>query len=91
MLANVLVGRMVIHILARTRQEDLLAKVAFAESKLGTLWSGFYNCQDFASEVATGRAQSFQREAALALSLVVGGFLWAANQQPPRRKRRERR
>src|SRR5579863_6204023 len=42
-LANVLEGRMVIHIVARTRPEELHAKVAIAESKLGTLWAGFYN------------------------------------------------
>src|ERR1700691_3946163 len=58
-LTNVLEGRLVIHIVARTQVEELEAKVAFAESKIGTLWAGFYNCQDFASEAATGKAQSF--------------------------------
>jgi hypothetical protein len=87
----VLEGRKVIHLVARTRPDDLPAKMAFAESKLGTPWAGFYNCQDFASEVATGKPQSFQREAVLAVSLIVGGFVWLANQKPPRRKRRARR
>lgn len=90
-LANVLAGRKVIHIVARTTVEDLPSKVEFAESKLGTLWAGFYNCQDFASEVATGRSQSFQRDAVVALSMVFGGLFWVANQQPPRQKRRARR
>ena len=90
-LANVLVGRKVIHIVARTMVEHLPFKVEFAESKLGTLWAGFYNCQDFASEVATGKPQSFQREAVVALSMVFGGLIWVANQQQPPRKRRARR
>jgi hypothetical protein len=90
-LANVLEGRKVIHVVARTRPADLPAKMAFAESKLDTPWAGFYNCQDFASEVATGKPQSFQREAVLAMSLIVGGLVWFANQKPPRRKRRARR
>jgi len=89
-LTNVLEGRQAIQIVARTRVEELGAKVAFAESKIGTLWAGFYNCQDFASEVATGKAQSFQRESILALSAIAGGFLWFANQQQPRRSRRIR-
>jgi hypothetical protein len=71
--------------------EDLRFKVEFAESKLGTLWAGFYNCQDFASEVATGKAQSFQRDAVVALSMVFGSLIWVANQQHPPRKRRARR
>jgi hypothetical protein len=78
-LSNVLAGRKVIHIVARTTAEGLSAKVDFAESKLGTLWAGFYNCQDFASEVATGKPQSLQREAIVAMSLIVGGFVWYAN------------
>jgi hypothetical protein len=61
-LANVLAGRKVIHIVARTAPADTVAKLYFAESRSGTLWSVFYNCQDFASEVVTGRPQSFQRE-----------------------------
>jgi hypothetical protein len=88
LLANVLVGRKVIHIVARTAVCELQAKVDFAESKLGTLWAGFYNCQDFASEVATGRPQSFQRDVVVALGVFFGGLAWFANQQPPRRKRR---
>jgi hypothetical protein len=89
-LADVLAGRKVIHIVARTAA-DLDAKVSFAEFKLGTLWAGFYNCQDFASEVATGKPQSFQREALVAVSLLVSGLVWFSNQQPPRRKRPTRR
>lgn len=89
-LANVLAGRAVIQILARTVATEFQAKVAFAESKLGTPWTGFYNCQDFASEVATGQAESFQREAVVAVSLVVGGLVWLANQQAPKRTRRRR-
>ena len=90
-LANVLAGRKVIHIIARTAPADLAAKVYFAESRLGTLWSAFYNCQDFVSEIATGRPQSFQREALLAASLLLGGFALYANQDPPRKRRRPRR
>jgi hypothetical protein len=60
-LGNVLAGRKVIHIVARAEPADLDAKVRFAESKLGTPWAGFYNCQDFASEVATGTPQSCTR------------------------------
>ena len=90
-LANVLIGRKVIHIVARTMAEDLPSKVEFAESKLGTLWAGFYNCQDFASEVATGKTQSFQRDALVGLSFVFGGLMLIANHQQPRRKRRARR
>jgi hypothetical protein len=89
-LINVLQGRQAIQIVARTRVEELDTKVAFAESNIGTLWAAFYNCQDFASEVATGKAQSFQRESILALSAIIGGFLWLGNQQQPRRRRRAR-
>jgi hypothetical protein len=88
---NVLKGRKVIHVVARTSAEALAAKVAFAESKLGTLWAGFYNFQDFAAEVVTGRPQSFQREAVLVLSAIIGGLVWFANPQPPRRKRHAQR
>ncbi len=90
-LGNVLAGRKVIHIVARTAAEELDAKVEFAETKLGTPWAGFYNCQDFASEVATGRPQSFQREGLIAASVLVGGLIWVANKQQPRTKRRARR
>jgi hypothetical protein len=90
-LTNVVEGRKVIHIVARTRPEELAAKVAFAESKLGTLWAGFYNCQDFASEGATGRPQSFQREAVLVLSAISAVSCGSQTRQPPRRKRRARR
>jgi hypothetical protein len=90
-LGNVMVGRKVIHIVARTAAEELDAKVEFAESKLGTPWAGFYNCQDFASEVSSGRPQSFQREGLIAASVLVGGLIWFANQQQPRKKRRTRR
>ena len=87
-LANVLAGRKVIHIVARTAAAELEGRVAFAESRLGTLWAAFYNCQDFASEVATGRPQSFQRDALVVVSLIVGGLAWFSNQQPPRKRRR---
>lgn len=90
-LQHVLAGRTVIHIVARTMAEDFQSKLAFAESKLGTLWAGFYNCQDFASEVATGKPQSFQRDAVVGLSIVFGGLMLVANQAQPRRKRRSRR
>jgi hypothetical protein len=90
-LGNVLVGRKVVHIIARTSAEELQAKVSFAQSKLGTLWAGFYNCQDFASEVVTGHPQSFQREGLIAASALVGGLIWFANKQQPRKKRRARR
>lgn len=88
MLANVLAGRKVIHIVARTAVSELETKVTFAESRLGTQWTAFYNCQDFASEVATGRPQSFQREVIVAASLLAAGLVWYANQQPPRRRQR---
>jgi hypothetical protein len=89
-LTNVLTGRKVIHIIARTPPHELPAKVRFAESKLGTLWDAFYNCQDFASEVATGAPQSFQREAVVALSLLAGGLVLLSNQQQPRQRYRRR-
>jgi hypothetical protein len=90
-LGNVLAGRRVIHIVARTAADELDAKVEFAESKLGTQWAAFYNCQHFASEVATGRAQSFQWEALVGLGIVFGGLALVANRQQPQRKRRVRR
>jgi hypothetical protein len=89
-LGNVLAGRKVIHIVARTSVSDLTAKVRLAEFRLGTPWAAFYNCQDFASEVATGIPQSFQREAVVAVSLLAAGFVWLSNQQPPRRRSRRR-
>jgi len=73
-LGNVRVGRKVIHIIARTAACEFQAKVEFAESKLGTPWAGFYKCQDFASEVAAGRPHSFQRDALVAVSLLVSGW-----------------
>lgn len=78
-LANVLVGRRVIHIAVRTPPHEFAREELFAESKVGTLWDGFYNCQDFASEVATGVAQSFQREAVIGLALLVGSAIVVAN------------
>ena len=87
-LGNLVVGRGRIEIVARTRAVELPVKVNFAESRLGTLWSAFYNCQDFASEVATGRPQSFQREAVAALSLIAAGGVWLSNQQPSRKRTR---
>jgi hypothetical protein len=91
MLADVLTGRKVIHIVARTAVSELQTKVAFAESRLGTQWTAFYNCQDFASEVATGRPQSFQREVIAVASLLASGFVWYASQRPPRRRQRRTR
>ena len=88
---NVIAGRKVIHIVGRTAVADLEQKVAFAESKLDTLWTGFYNCQDFASEVATGSPQSLQREALVVVSLVTGGLVWFSNQQTPRKRTRRAR
>src|SRR5260370_42367518 len=41
-LANVLAGRKMIHIVARTATAELERRVAFAESRLGTLWAAFY-------------------------------------------------
>ncbi len=87
-IGNVLAGRKVIHIVSRTSASDLHSKVAFAESKLNTLWDGFYNCQDFASEVATGTPQSFQRDALIAVSVLAGGLVWWSNQEPPRKQKR---
>jgi hypothetical protein len=63
---DVLANRRIIHILARTVPEDIEEKVAFSESRIGTAWMAFYNCQDFASEVAKASTQSFQREGVLA-------------------------
>jgi hypothetical protein len=80
----------VTHIVARTAANELAAKVYFAESKLGTLWEAFYNCQDFASEVATGQPQSFQREAVVAVSLLAAGLVWFSNQQQPRKRSKRR-
>ncbi len=91
MLADVLAGRKVIQIVARTEVSELETKVAFAESRLGTQWTAFYNCQDFASEVATGRPQSFQREVIAVASLLAAGLVWYANQEPPRRRQRHAR
>lgn len=89
-LDSVLAGRKVIQIVARTAATELEAKVRSAESRLGTPWTAFYNCQDFVSEVATGWPRSFQREAAVAASF-FGGILWLANQQKSRRRMRRRR
>jgi hypothetical protein len=84
--ANVLVGRQVITIMARTATVgELREKVNFAESKLETPWAGFYNCQDFASEVATGSPQSFQRDGLVVATLLVAGLAFYGSQQPPGR------
>lgn len=75
-LFHVLRGRKVIEIIGRTADPiDLARKVRRAESLVGTPWVGFYNCQDFASEVATGKRVSFQRDALLALA-ALGGLLY---------------
>lgn len=71
-LSKVLAGRKIVWIMARTAPADLTAKIAFAESRLGACWSAFYNCQDLASEIATGRAQSSQRDAATVALALVG-------------------
>jgi hypothetical protein len=91
-LANALAGRKAIQIVARTPAGELEAKANFAEWRLGTQWAAFYNCQDFASEVATGRPQSFQREAVVALSLVAAGlFVVLKSTAVSWRRRRARR
>jgi len=90
-LANVLAGRQVIHIVRRTAPSEIGAKILYAEWRVGTPWAAFYNCQDFASEVATGKAQSFQRDAALVTSAVLVGLAWWGNQSTPRKRRRVRR
>lgn len=82
MLNEVLAGRQIITILARTTSTaELNEKVSFAESRLGESWTAFYNYQDFASEVATGRPQSFQREGIVAAALLVTGLAVWANQE----------
>jgi hypothetical protein len=86
-IANVLSGRKVIHIVARTAAAELEVKVMLAEARLGIQWAGFYACQDFASEVAVGRPQSFQRDAMVALLLIAGGLVWLTKQEKPRRAR----
>ena len=90
-LANVLAGRQVITIMARTTTvEEINEKASLAESMLGTPWAAFYNCQDFASEVATGRPQSFQRDGLVAGLFLIGGLALFGSQQPPRKRRRAR-
>lgn len=91
LLSNVLAGRQAIHIVARTAPSEFAARVLLAEWRVGTPWAAFYNCQDFASEVATGKPQSFQRDAVLVTSAIFAGLaLW--NSQPaPRKRRRTRR
>lgn len=89
-LGNVLAGRRLIHIVDRAGAADLDGAVAFAEARLGTPWSAFYTCQDFASEVATGKPRSFQRDGILGI-LLAGGLLWVHAQQPPRSRSGRRR
>jgi hypothetical protein len=90
-LGNVLAGRRVIHILARTSPGDLDVKIAFAESRLGTPWASLYNCQDFASEVATGRAESFQRDAIVGVTLSVALVAALAGQLDTPKRSKSRR
>lgn len=88
-LGGVLAGRAVIHIVARTAPAEFATKLLLAEQLIGTPWSAFYNCQDFASQVANGKAESFQRDGAVALTTIIAGFLiWANHQPSPPRKRR---
>lgn len=87
-LANVLAGRRFIIIIGRTHPDDLSTRTDFAESRLGTPWTAFYTCQDFASEVATGKAESFQREGVLIASAVIAGVFLLANQLPDSGSRR---
>ncbi len=91
LLSNVLFGRQVIHIVARTAPSEFAAKVLFAESRVETPWAAFYNCQDFASEVATGKPQSFQRDAVLVTSAIFAGLALLGSQPEPRKRRRTRR
>lgn len=92
-LQNVLAGRRFIIIVKRTPANELLERTSFAEEQLGTPWAGFYTCQDFASEVATGRAESFQRDAVLVATALIAGTIVLANtvSQPPRYRRRRLR
>jgi hypothetical protein len=94
-LDRVLDGRRIVHIVRRTDPAQLASKVEFAESRIDTLWSVFYNCQDFASEVATGQSQSFQRDGIVALAFVTIGCAWLTNwlqpRRVPRRRARQRR
>jgi hypothetical protein len=91
-LTHVFAGRVVIHIISRTTPSEFAAKFLLAERLIGTPWSAFYNCQDFASQVANGKAESFQRDGAVALTTIIGGFLlWANHQSSPPRKGRVRR
>lgn len=78
-LANVLTGRKVAQIVARTAPHEFMAKIRFAESMLGTPWDVSYTCQDFASEVACGRAESFQRDGVLALTAMGVGLVLLSN------------
>jgi hypothetical protein len=74
-LSGVLPGRKVIESIGRTGNPvDTGGRVGLAESRLGTPWAAFYNWQDFASEVANGKRQSYQRDALFGVAL-VGGML----------------
>ena len=64
-------GRGLIQIVSRMHPRHVAARTQFASSKLGQPWSALYNCQDFASEVATGRPSSFQRDCIAGLLFTV--------------------
>jgi hypothetical protein len=88
LLSDVLARRQVIHIVARTAPSEFAAKVFLAERRVGTPWAAFYNCQDFASDVANGKPQSFQRDAALLTSAIFAGLaLWGSQTEPPKKRR----
>jgi len=91
LLSNVLAGRQVIHIVARTAPSEFASKALLAEWRVGTPWAAFYNCQDFASEVATGKPKSFQRDAALITSAIFAGLALWGSQPAPRTRRRASR
>lgn len=80
LLSNVLAGRQIIHIVARTAPSEFGSKLLLAEWRVGTPWAAFYNCQDFASEIATGKPQSFSATPhSLRRRYLRGCSFWAAS------------
>src|SRR5713101_1143440 len=65
----------VIEIVSRSTPVELARRIAEAEQRIGTPWSGFYTCQDFTSEIFTGKPGSFQRDAIVGLA-AGAGLLW---------------